>query len=149
LIIIAVLPLNKISLGQDIEMDPLPLPDAFARFPRTPLLWKHGSPLERLDHITNLANGNVEVWIKRDDCNSGLAFGGNKLRALEYILPDVIGKGCDIVVAEGGTQSNTVRQVAAAAAKKGLEVRPVSSTSRTHSSGGIKCGIECDEVTDK
>lgn len=104
-------------------MDALQLPDAFARFPRTSLLWKHGSPLERLENITRLANGNVGVWIKRDDCNSGLAFGGNKLRALEYILPDVVCRGCDILVAEGGTQSNTVRQVAAAAAKNGLEVR--------------------------
>src|SRR4030095_14454705 len=65
------------------------------------------------------------VWAKREDCNSGLAFGGNKTRKLEYIVPDVLDKGADTLVSIGGIQSNHTRQVAAVAAKLGLKCRLV------------------------
>ena len=60
------------------------------------------------------------MWAKRDDCNSGLAYGGNKTRKLEYLVPDALAKGCDTLVSIGGVQSNHTRQVAAVAARTGL-----------------------------
>jgi 1-aminocyclopropane-1-carboxylate deaminase len=65
--------------------------------------------------------GGAQVWMKREDCNSGLAYGGNKTRKLEYIVPDVIAQGADTLVSIGGYQSNHTRQVAAVAAKLGLK----------------------------
>ena len=60
------------------------------------------------------------MWAKRDDCNSGLAYGGNKTRKLEYLVADALAKGCDTLVSIGGVQSNHTRQVAAVAARTGL-----------------------------
>ena len=54
-------------------------------------------------------------------CNSGLAFGGNKTRKLEYLVADALAQGCDTLVSIGGVQSNHTRQVAAAAAVAGLK----------------------------
>ena len=67
----------------------------------------------------------VELYAKREDCNSGLAFGGNKLRKLEYIIPDAIASNADTLVSIGGVQSNHTRQVAAVAAKIGMKCRLV------------------------
>jgi 1-aminocyclopropane-1-carboxylate deaminase len=61
------------------------------------------------------------VWAKRDDVNSALAFGGNKIRKLEYLVADALASGCDTLVSIGGVQSNHTRQVAAAAAKTGMK----------------------------
>ena len=69
--------------------------------------------------------GNLKIYAKRDDCNSGLAFGGNKLRKLEYIVPDAIASGADTLVSIGGVQSNHTRMVAATAAKIGMKCRLV------------------------
>ncbi len=69
--------------------------------------------------------GQVEVYAKREDCNSGLAFGGNKLRKLEYIIPDAIASNADTLVSIGGVQSNHTRMVAAVAAKLGMKCRLV------------------------
>jgi 1-aminocyclopropane-1-carboxylate deaminase len=63
----------------------------------------------------------VEIWAKREDCNSGIAFGGNKVRKLEYLVADALAKGCDTLVSIGGVQSNHTRQVAAVAARAGLK----------------------------
>jgi 1-aminocyclopropane-1-carboxylate deaminase len=60
-------------------------------------------------------------YAKRDDCNSGLVMGGNKLRKLEYIVPDAIASNADTLVSVGGVQSNHTRMVAATAAKIGLK----------------------------
>jgi 1-aminocyclopropane-1-carboxylate deaminase len=65
-------------------------------------------------------SGGGRIWAKRDDCNSGLAFGGNKIRKLEYLVADAIAQGCDTLVSIGGVQSNHTRQVAAAAARVGM-----------------------------
>jgi 1-aminocyclopropane-1-carboxylate deaminase len=74
-------------------------------------------PLERLTaHL-----GGARIWAKREDCNSGLAFGGNKTRKLEYLVPDALAKGADTLVSIGGYQSNHTRQVAAVAARLGLK----------------------------
>jgi 1-aminocyclopropane-1-carboxylate deaminase/D-cysteine desulfhydrase-like pyridoxal-dependent ACC family enzyme len=65
------------------------------------------------------------VWAKREDCNSGLAFGGNKTRKLEYLVPDALEQGATHLVSIGGVQSNHTRQVAAVAARLGLKARLV------------------------
>jgi 1-aminocyclopropane-1-carboxylate deaminase len=65
--------------------------------------------------------GKVEVWAKREDLNSGIAYGGNKTRKLEYLAADALAQGCDTLVSIGGVQSNHTRQVAAVAAKLGLK----------------------------
>jgi 1-aminocyclopropane-1-carboxylate deaminase len=88
-------------------------------FPRYPLLFGP-SPVHPLDRLTQHLGG-ARIWAKREDCNSGLAYGGNKTRKLEYIVPDVLEVGADTLVSIGGYQSNHTRQVAAVAAKLGLK----------------------------
>jgi 1-aminocyclopropane-1-carboxylate deaminase len=92
-------------------------------FDRYPLLFGP-SPVHRLDRLSEHLGG-AQVWAKREDCNSGLAYGGNKTRKLEYIVPDVLSSGADTLVSIGGYQSNHTRQVAAVAAKLGLKARLV------------------------
>jgi 1-aminocyclopropane-1-carboxylate deaminase len=87
-------------------------------FPRQPLLFGP-SPVHPLERLTKHLGG-AEVWAKREDCNSGLAFGGNKTRKLEYLVADALAQGCDTLVSIGGVQSNHTRQVAAAAAFAGM-----------------------------
>ncbi|MFT4229238.1 MAG: 1-aminocyclopropane-1-carboxylate deaminase, partial [Microbacterium sp.] len=58
---------------------------------------------------------------KREDVSSGLAFGGNKVRKLEYLVPEALAQGADTLVSIGGVQSNHTRQVAAVAAHLGLK----------------------------
>jgi len=93
----------------------MPLSD----FPRYPLTFGPSPvhPLRRLsEHL-----GGAQIWAKREDVNSGLAFGGNKTRKLEYIVPDAIAQGADTLVSIGGYQSNHTRQVAAVAAHLGMK----------------------------
>jgi 1-aminocyclopropane-1-carboxylate deaminase len=97
----------------------MPLSD----FPRYPLTFGP-SPLHPLKRLTEHLGG-AQVWAKREDCSSGLAFGGNKTRKLEYIVPDVLAQGADTLVSIGGYQSNHTRQVAAVAARLGLKCRLV------------------------
>jgi len=87
-------------------------------FPRYPLLFGP-SPVHRLDRLTQQLGG-AAIWAKREDCNSGIAYGGNKTRKLEYLVADALAKGCDTLVSIGGVQSNHTRQVAAVAARAGL-----------------------------
>jgi 1-aminocyclopropane-1-carboxylate deaminase len=87
-------------------------------FPRYPLLFGP-SPIHRLERLTSHL-GSASLWAKRDDCNSGLAYGGNKTRKLEYLVADALAQGCDTLVSIGGVQSNHTRQVAAAAARTGM-----------------------------
>jgi 1-aminocyclopropane-1-carboxylate deaminase len=87
-------------------------------FPRYPLLFGP-SPVHRLDRLTAQLGG-AQIWAKREDCNSGIAFGGNKTRKLEYLVADALAEGCDTLVSIGGVQSNHTRQVAAVAARVGL-----------------------------
>ena len=88
-------------------------------FARVPLLFGP-SPIHPLDRLTGHLGG-ARMWAKRDDCNSGIAFGGNKTRKLEYLVADALARGCDTLVSIGGVQSNHTRQVAAAAARAGLK----------------------------
>lgn len=86
------------------------------------------TPIEHLPRLSEALGGNVEIYAKRDDCNSGLALGGNKLRKLEYIVPDAIASGADTLVSIGGVQSNHTRMVAAVAAKIGMKCRLVQES---------------------
>ena len=88
-------------------------------FERYPLLFGP-SPVHPLDRLSEHLGG-ARIWAKREDCNSGLAFGGNKTRKLEYLVPDALRQGADTLVTIGGVQSNHTRQVAAVAAKLGLK----------------------------
>jgi 1-aminocyclopropane-1-carboxylate deaminase len=78
------------------------------------------SPIHRLERLSEHVGGGVQIWAKRDDCNSGLAYGGNKVRKLEYLAAEAMATGCDTLVSIGGVQSNHTRQVAAVAARLGL-----------------------------
>jgi 1-aminocyclopropane-1-carboxylate deaminase len=96
---------------------------ALSDFPRYQLTFGP-SPVHRLDRLTqHLAGrgGGATIWAKREDCNSGLAFGGNKTRKLEYFVPDALASGADTLVSIGGYQSNHTRQVAAVAARLGMD----------------------------
>ncbi len=88
-------------------------------FERYPLLLGP-SPVHPLERLTAHLGG-AELWAKREDLNSVLAFGGNKTRKLEYLVADALARGCDTLVSIGGVQSNHTRQVAAAAARAGLK----------------------------
>ena len=92
----------------------------FARYPLT----FGPSPIHDLPRLSKHLGG-AAIWAKREDVNSGLAFGGNKTRKLEYIVPDAIAQGADTLVSIGGYQSNHTRQVAAVAAKIGMKARLV------------------------
>ncbi len=99
---------------------------ALEAFPRFELL--HGPstvhPLPRLTaHL-----GGPAIWAKREDTNTGIGLGGNKLRKLEYLVADALEQGCDTLVSIGGVQSNHTRQVAAAAAVAGLKARLVQES---------------------
>jgi len=85
---------------------------------RVPLLFGP-SPVHPLERLTEHLGG-ARLWAKREDCNSPLAFGGNKVRKLEYLAAEALATGCDTLVSIGGVQSNHTRAVAAVAARLGL-----------------------------
>lgn len=89
-----------------------------ARFERISL-GHFPTPLEKMENLTKRLGG-PQLWIKRDDC-TGLATGGNKTRKLEFLVADAVAKGADTLVTQGATQSNHVRQTAAAARKLGMK----------------------------
>ncbi|POP41023.1 D-cysteine desulfhydrase [Superficieibacter electus] len=91
-----------------------------ARFPRLSL-GHFPTPLEPLENLSKLLGG-PKIWIKRDDA-TGLATGGNKTRKLEFLLADGLQKKADIIITQGATQSNHVRQTIAGAAKLGLKAK--------------------------
>jgi 1-aminocyclopropane-1-carboxylate deaminase len=90
-------------------------------FPRVSLMFGP-SPLHPLPRLSAALGGGVEIWAKREDCNSGIAFGGNKVRKLEYLAADAIARGCDTLVSIGGVQSNHTRAVTGVARHLGLNV---------------------------
>ncbi len=89
-------------------------------FPRHSLTFGP-SPVHPLPRLSRHLGGGVEIWAKREDCNSGIAFGGNKVRKLEYLVPEAIAQGADTLVSIGGVQSNHTRQVAGVAAHLGMK----------------------------
>ena len=103
------------------------------------------TPIEKLSRLTAHLGGDVEIFAKREDCNSGLAFGGNKLRKLEYIVPDALASNADTLVSIGGVQSNHTRMVAAVAAKIGMKCLLIQESWVPHEDavydrvGNIRC----------
>ncbi|AKJ13932.1 1-aminocyclopropane-1-carboxylate deaminase [Streptomyces incarnatus] len=95
------------------------MPASLASYERYPLLFGP-SPVHPLERLTAHLGG-ASLWAKREDCNSGIAYGGNKTRKLEYLVADALAQGCDTLVSIGGVQSNHTRQVAAVAARAGLK----------------------------
>ncbi|MEI7369212.1 D-cysteine desulfhydrase [Pectobacterium sp. 1950-15] len=91
-----------------------------ARFPRLSL-GHFPTPLEALPNLSAYLGGPT-IYIKRDDA-TGLATGGNKTRKLEFLLADAQQQGADIIITQGATQSNHVRQTIAAATKLGLKTK--------------------------
>ncbi|KHS86380.1 D-cysteine desulfhydrase [Pectobacterium carotovorum] len=91
-----------------------------ARFPRLSL-GHFPTPLEALPNLSAYLGGPT-IYIKRDDA-TGLATGGNKTRKLEFLLADAQQQGADVIITQGATQSNHVRQTIAAAAKLGLKTK--------------------------
>ncbi|MET9127282.1 1-aminocyclopropane-1-carboxylate deaminase [Streptomyces sp. NPDC004528] len=92
---------------------------SLSSYERYPLLFGP-SPVHPLERLTRHLGG-AALWAKREDCNSGVAYGGNKTRKLEYLVADALARGCDTLVSIGGVQSNHTRQVAAVAAHAGLK----------------------------
>jgi D-cysteine desulfhydrase family pyridoxal phosphate-dependent enzyme len=76
------------------------------------------TPIEDLPRLS-AALGGPRLLVKRDD-QTGLAFGGNKTRKLEFLLAEALAEGADSLISAGALQSNHCRQTAAAAAKFGL-----------------------------
>jgi D-cysteine desulfhydrase family pyridoxal phosphate-dependent enzyme len=87
------------------------------------------SPLEEMRSLAS-ALGGPRLFVKRDDA-TGLALGGNKVRKLEFLVGEALRQGADVLITEGGAQSNHCRQTAAAAARCGLECVLVLSPSHT------------------
>ncbi len=77
------------------------------------------TPIEKLPRLSAHLGG-PKIWVKRDD-QTGLAFGGNKTRKLEFLMADAQAQGAKTVITAGAVQSNHCRQTAAAAARSGLD----------------------------
>src|ERR1700722_20258287 len=98
--------------------------DKFERYPLT----FGPTHIEKLERLSAHLGGGVELFAKREDCNSGLAFGAIKLRNLVFIIPDVIAANADTLVSIGGVQSNHTRMVAAVAVKIGMKCRLIQES---------------------
>src|SRR5690349_21242600 len=103
--------------SRQMRADRKSLADRLAAFPRLGLA-DLPTPLEPMQRLTAFLGG-PRLWVKREDA-IGLGFGGNKLRKLDYVLHEALSRGADTIVSGGVVQSNSQRQVAAAAAKLGL-----------------------------
>lgn len=104
------------------NMQDVVVPDVFNQYPRANLIWNTATPIEHLTRLTAAVSSSSTLYIKREDCNSGISFGGNKLRKLEYVIGDALAKGVDTLVTTGGVQSNHMRQTAAAANRHGVTI---------------------------
>jgi L-cysteate sulfo-lyase len=110
---------------------PPPLPD----LPSVRLL-DGPTPLQPMPRLSRAIGGRAELWIKREDLGP-LAFSGNKLRNLEFLLGAAIAAGADTVVTSGRRWSNHCRLTAAAGTRVGLSVEIVVSGPPTTSSANL------------
>src|SRR5512137_2523937 len=92
--------------------------DRADRFPRVGLIHRP-TPFRKLERLSARLGG-PEIFVKRDDL-TGLAFGGNKSRKLEFIIADMLQKKADVVITWAGLQSNWCMQTAAAARSFGIK----------------------------
>src|SRR3979490_1540572 len=97
-----------------MQIDRRPLFARLAAFPRLGLA-NPPTPLEPMKRLTAHLGG-PRLWVKREDV-TGLGFGGNKLRKLDYVLHEAVSSGADTIVSGGVVQSNSQRQVAAGGGK--------------------------------
>lgn len=104
----------------------LKVPKEFAKIPRETLTIGF-SPIQHLPRMSADLPGSCKIYAKREDLNSGLAFGGNKVRKLEYLLADALAQGCDTLVSVGGVQSNHTRQVTAVAKSRGMKALTIQN----------------------
>ncbi len=100
-------------------------PPGIAALPRFPL-FDGPSPLAPLRRLSAALGGRAEIWVKREDLLP-LAFGGNKLRNLEFLVGAALADGADTLVTSGRRWSNHCRLTAAAGARAGLDVDLVLS----------------------
>ena len=77
------------------------------------------TPIEELPRLSEKLGG-PRIFVKRDD-QTGLAFGGNKTRKLEFLIAEAREQGARMLITGGALQSNHCRQTAAAAARFGLD----------------------------
>ena len=122
------------------EQDILAALGRIASIPRV-RLFTGTTPLETMPNLTKHCGG-AELFVKRDDCTE-LAFGGNKVRQLEYYLAAAMAEKADTILITGAVQSNFVRSAAAGARKLGmtchiqLEGRVATKAVRYHDSGNV------------
>ncbi|MES0828531.1 D-cysteine desulfhydrase family protein [Ruegeria sp. SCP11] len=88
-----------------------------SEFPRARLMTEV-TQVERLDRLSDRLG--IDLWLKRDDL-TGLSFGGNKTRQLEFYFGEAVQQRADTVLITGAVQSNFVRTAAAAAARLGMK----------------------------
>jgi len=86
------------------------------------------TPLQKLENLSQSLGG-PNIYIKRDDL-TGLAFGGNKSRKLEFIIQDALDKNADVIITWAAVQSNWCLQTAAVARKFGI--RPILLLFKTY-----------------
>lgn len=106
-------------------MSELPRLPELPTLPRVALL-DGPTPLQPMPRLSAALGGRVELWIKREDLGP-IAFSGNKLRNLEFLLGAAIAEGADTIVTAGRRWSNHCRLTAAAGSRLGLEVHTVLS----------------------
>jgi len=111
-----------------------------AAIPRT-RLFSGETALESMPNLTRHCDG-AQLFVKRDDC-TGLAFGGNKARQLEFYLGEARSQDADTILITGAVQSNFVRMAAAGARKLGMachiqhEARVSTDSPYYHDSGSL------------
>src|SRR5436305_4504104 len=105
----------------DSERTPVP---GLSTIPRVPLAYLP-TPLVEASRLS-VAIGGPKLWIKRDDM-TGIGFGGNKIRGLEFLLADALAQGADTLVTGAAPQSNSVRATAAVAARAALAMVAIYS----------------------
>jgi D-cysteine desulfhydrase family pyridoxal phosphate-dependent enzyme len=94
------------------------------------------TPVEPLPRLSSVLGG-PQLWIKRDD-QTGLAFGGNKARKLEFLLAEAQAHGARTLITRGAVQSNHCRQTAAAAAQNGLScILVLAGNPPEHATGNL------------
>jgi 1-aminocyclopropane-1-carboxylate deaminase/D-cysteine desulfhydrase-like pyridoxal-dependent ACC family enzyme len=123
-------------------MNRLPLPPGIAALPRFALI-DAPSPLQHLARFSAALRGGADVWIKREDLLP-VAFGGNKLRNLEFLVGAALADGADTLVTSGRRWSNHCRLTAAAGARAGLDVQLV--VSGTAEAAAASPNVRLDEI---
>ena len=125
--------LIRLAIAPIIDGDAYaPTVTSLPTFPRVALL-DGPTPLQPMPRLSAALGGRAELWIKREDLGP-LAFSGNKLRNLEFLLGAAIAEGADTIVTSGRRWSNHCRLTAAAGARLGLRVEiVVSGPPTTHS----------------